>query len=211
MRATLLSIAAAALFAPSMLMAQTLNWASPFNSSIVDSEGATLDSSFTFELGVFNPSFTPLESNVDQWASNWLALDQADYDPALGYFTASLFLQGVPDYATLYAERQAYLWVRNSNSAIAGSEWFLASAPSWVLPPLDPDCCGNDLPVEWSVSDLGSDVPEYGSQNGVEGPGVIVNSGTFTLQTATFIPEPSSALLIGLAVFGLVGRRRRTA
>ena len=192
------------------LPAQTLNWASPVFSTIVDSEGVTLDETFTFQLGVFEPGFTPEEANVTEWVDNWVMLDQADYNPSLGYFTASIFLKDVPDYGTVFAEKQAYLWIRNQTAIGPDTEWFLGRAGSWVLPKEILGCCGNALPVEWSVSDLGSTVPDFGSQGGIEGPGVIVNSGDYSLQTATFIPEPGASVLVILATMMLLGRRRRS-
>lgn len=192
-----------------LMAAQTLNWASPVFSQIVDSQGEALDASFTFELGVFTPGFTPEETNLADWASNWLALDQADYNPSIGYFTASLFLPDVPQYAELFAEKQAYLWVRNGTTIGGGTEWFLASASNWTLPEAFTGCCGNDIPLEWSVTDLGTTTPDYGTQNGEEGPGEIVQSGVFSLQTATVIPEPGPIALIAMATLVLQGRRRR--
>jgi hypothetical protein len=207
MRKLLLLLSVAIVLA-SRVPAQTLNWASPVFSDIVDSQGVTLDNSFTFQLGVFNPGFTPEESNTSEWFDNWIKLDEADYDPAIGYFTASIFLKDVQDYATIFAEREAYLWIRNANTPEPGTEWFLGRAGAWVLPQEVLGCCGNNLPVEWSVSDLETTVPDFGSQGGIEGPGVIVNSGTFTLQTATFIPEPGSSVLVMLAAMLAIRRRR---
>ena len=210
MRKLPLLLALATLFTP-IAPAQTLNWASPVFSSIVDSEGLALDNSFTFQLGVFNPGFTPEESNTSEWFDNWVMLDQADYDPSIGYFTASIFLKDVPNYSTIFAEKEAYLWIRNANTAEPGTEWFLGRATSWVLPQEILGCCGNGLPVEWSVSDLETTVPDFGTQGGHEGPGVVVNSGTFSLQTATFIPEPGSVSLVIIATMMLLGRRRRAS
>jgi hypothetical protein len=71
------------------------------------------------------------------------------------------------------------------------------------------DCCDTGT-IEWSVSDLdGSDVPVWGRQNGVAGSGVYSSSDPSTLQTFTFVPEPSSALLAVLAGGLILLVRRR--
>ena len=206
MRKLLLILAAAA--AAATAQAQTLNWASPVFSDLADSHGLTLDGAFSFQIGVFADDFAPQESNAPDWEANWILLDEADYNASLGYFTSSAFLKDVPDYQSVFAGRNAYLWIRNGGSPEPGTEWFLGRAASWVLPESVPGCCGNGLPVEWSVSDLAGVVPDFGGQGGLQGPGQIDNPGSFTLQTATFVPEPSALALLALAT-ALAARRRR--
>jgi hypothetical protein len=50
----------------------------------------------------------------------------------------------------------------------------------------------------------------WGRQNGVIGSGEFSTTGTTGLQTFTFVPEPSSALLTAVAAGFLVCRRRRS-
>ena len=195
---------------PPAMAAYTINWASPVFSQIVDSDGESLDGSYTFEIGVFAPGFTPEEANLADWANHWIPLDQADYSPSLGYFTASLFLADVPDYGTIFAEKQAYLWIYNTTMITEQTQWFVGRAASWVLPPEVTDCCGNGIPLDWSVSDMEDITPDFGAQSGREGLGEITTSSpAFSLQTATVIPEPGQMALIAVAVLLLQGRRRR--
>lgn len=194
-----------------------INWGSLDASTIVDSEGNTLDPlNFTFELGAFAEGFTPTESNVQDWYSNWFTFDVAVYNQSGGVFAGEYTmydnntdpLNG--DFASLGISRDAYIWVYDSTTPEPGTEWFLASASNWQFPELADDCCNNALPLEWSMSDLTvTDVPLWGNQLGTEGSGEVTSfNGGADLQTYTFIPEPSSALLVALA--GLMGVMRRS-
>ena len=84
------------------------------------------------------------------------------------------------------------------------------------LPPLSPcriartRCCGNGLPVQWSIADLtGTDTPVWGSQMGIDGKGKFTADGVYELQTFTFVPEPSAAMLVFLFCGFLLTRRSR--
>jgi hypothetical protein len=201
-----------------------INWGSQDFSIIVDNEGNTLSQgNFTFALGAFETSFTPTEENRYEWASNFVTFDVADYNAANGVFTGeySLYdntytsLSGITinefgsNFEALGISRDAYVWVYNSTNPEPGSEWFLARA-DWVFPTITGDCCSNDPPLEWSMSDLeSSDTPLWGNQFNTEGNGVRETQVTTAdLQTYTFIPEPSTALLVGLA--GMIGVMRRS-
>ena len=200
--------------------AQTLNWGSEVMSSMVDSEGAALDeNTFIFELGSFANGFTPDADNVDSWIANWQVFDRAAYDQGYGVFTSSVQIlnDGTSNstfetpLAQSFAGLEAYLWVRNDDNPVEGSEWLLTRATNWVFPTPDPtdDCCDTGI-VEWSVSDLdGGNIPVWGGQDGVNGSGYHTDNGIYTLQTFTFVPEPSSTLLAGLAGVLLLLRRRR--
>ena len=221
MRSLILSILAfACLAGVPRLAAQQLNWGSTVGaldgSTIVDSTGAALDNTFVFELGAFLDGFTPDESNVDDWITNWRVFDQAAYNSGDIYFTgtANMLDDGTSDSpdqtsgAPSFEGLQAYIWIRNSDLAEEGSEWLLTRADSWTFPTATPGCCDNQGVVEWSVSDLDSgDIPVWGNQGGYEGGGSYTTTGPYTLQTYTFVPEPSSLLLA--AVSGLLVFRRR--
>ncbi len=196
---------------------QTLDWGSEVFSDLVDSKGVTLDNSFVFQLGAFVDGFLPDQTNTGSWLANWRVFDQASYNPDYGYFSSTVQMND--DGSSTSSDRSpgtmsfeglgAYLWVRNGDDPEAGIEWLLTRADSWVFPSAVPGCCDNGTPLQWSVSDLdGSDVPVWGSQNGVNGAGEFVATGPYTLQTYTFVPEPSSALL-GLLSGGLLLMRRR--
>ncbi len=202
-----------------------MNWGSPMFSILMDSQGDTLDQSYAFELGAFVPDFAPDETNVEEWAANWRTFDRAAYngfetpedDGIYGYFTSSVQMtegghSSNPAYSSLglnFQDLPAYVWIYNSTNPVPGTEWLLARSDSWIFPSYV-DCCENDPPLQWSVSDLDTeDVPLYGSQGGVPGAGVFTNTDVHTLQTYTFVPEPSSLIFVSLAGSLMVLRRRR--
>ena len=202
--------------------AQTINWGSVMRSDLVDSDGQTLGDSYTFELGAFVPDFMPSETNIDDWVSHWRTFDRAEYngieqpvdDGYYGYFTGAVQMteggHSSSPYADLglnFQDLDAYIWIRNRTNPQPGTEWFLARATSWAFPTYD--CCATD-PLKWSVSNLTlSDVPLYGKQGTTQGLGVFTDATGHTLQTYTFIPEPSSAMLLALTGTLMVLRRRR--
>lgn len=197
-------------------LAQTLDWGSEVFSDLADSEGNPLDSMFVFELGSFVNGFVPDETNVHSWISNWRVFDSASFDGGLGYFTSTVQMNddGTSSNPTASAINfqglSAYLWIRNDDDAVEGSEWLLTRSDSWTFPGADPGCCDNETPLQWSVSDLdGGDTPIWGSQGGVEGSGFHTDGDPHTLQTYTFVPEPSTAVLAGLACACAALRRRR--
>ena len=202
-----------------------VNWGSLDFSGIVDSNGnaLTADGSFYFDLGAFKSNFTPTESNVEEWAANWYTFDRATYvmDSANTAVFASSYrmYDGSPggvdsvggNFEALGISRDAYIWVYNGTIPEHGTQWFLARSTSWVFPQVTGACCGNNPPLEWSMSDLtSSDVPLWGNQLGTEGPGERAHFREGAdLQTYTFIPEPSSALLVSLAGIVMALRRNR--
>ena len=204
------------------LGAQTLDWASPVGTDIVDSRGNPIDSLFVIEIGAFVDGFTPDETNVDTWFANWRVFDQAVYNPTLMYFTSVASMNddgtsGSPHSTSGFSFEglDAFLWIRRGDLPVEGNEWLLTRAVStdpsknWVFPEAVPGCCDNEPNLQWSVSDLdGDDIPEWGSQGGVPGSGVFTVTGSYTLQTYTFVPEPSSLAFAALSA-GLLLRRRR--
>jgi len=201
-----------------------VNWGSLDFSRIVDSNGNPLPvDNFHFDLGAFDANFTPTESNVDQWADNWFTFDRANYE--FDEFGTAVFAGSYSFYEDIFGNsvnntgsnfeslgisREAYIWVYNDTTPEPGTEWFLVRASTWVFPQVTGDCCNNDDPLQWSMGDLTSaDIPTWGNQLGSEGPGVrTVFDTDAELQTYTFIPEPSSALLIAMA--GMLGALRRS-
>lgn len=240
---TTFRLLAAACFAAYALPchALQLNWGSPGGTWVVDSDGAEVTGDFVFELGAFPLGFDPDNTEPDLWVANWMLFDAATYNPILGLFTSEVNISNevtssstVPNVSTeSFSGLTAYLWIRNSNEPIPGSEWLLVRADNWTFPTVGGDCCETGL-LEWSISDLDTgDVPNWGWQNddkttdGVQGPGEFSQSGSDarssnsfpsgspafppTLQTHTFVPEPSTALLAAIAGLGLAVRRKRRA
>jgi len=223
----LLSILALLVLGLSNADSQTLNWGSPFSesftSNLADSQGNALNDTYTFEIGTFGDGFNPNAANAADWYTHWKAFDAASFsegtfDPATGYVTATADMNPSgfstsPDATSNtfnFSGLEAFLWVRNSNSPGTNSEWALVRAGSWTFPTADPECCPSEFPVNWSVSDLTSEVPVYGGQGGIQGDGVHSVSGSYFIQTYTFaaVPEPSAVLMIGMAALALARRRR---
>jgi len=119
--------------------ASQIVWGNSVNPANVDvnfnSRGGALDNSFIFATGTFG-QFTPTEENAGLWASNWKPLDQANYNPLYDYFTSGATLN---DNSLFAAGEKACIWVYNSQSPVAGSQWLLVrgidknSAP-WNIP-----------------------------------------------------------------------------
>ena len=201
-----------------------LNWGSLDFSTIVDSNGSPLPAeNFVFDLGAFRSDFTPNESNVADWAANWVTFDRASYvidEFGTAVFASSysfyddIFSSGVDEtgsnFETLGISREAYIWVYNSTEPEPGTEWFVGRSSTWQFPQVTGECCNHDEPMQWSMGDLvSSDIPLWGNQLGYEGSGErSVFNGGADLQTYTFIPEPSSALLVAMA--GIMGALRRS-
>ena len=186
-------------------------------SDLVDSKGNVLDDTYTFQIGAFVPNFTPDSTNVTEWAANWRTFDQAVYNPDLGYFTSSVQMMdgghsSNPEFANVglnFQDLNGYMWIRNGDTPGGGTEWMLTRASSWIFPTYA-GCCSNTPPVQWSVSDLTTNSPPvYGGQGSQQGLGDHTVSGTFTMQTFTAVPEPSSAMLVALAGTVMALRRRR--
>lgn len=196
------------------VQAQTLEWGSEVFSDLVDSKEQALDETFIFQLGAFEVGFVPDETNVSEWSTRWVAFSQAGYNQDLTYFTGTATMNDDgsssydPGSGIDFSGLEAYIWIRNGDIPVGGTEWLLVRKASWVFPIATPGCCDNQEPLQWSISQLESgDTPVWGSQGGVDGGGVFTSTGNQTLQTFTFVPEPGS-LLLASASLGLLLRRR---
>jgi hypothetical protein len=209
---------------PAVCVADTITWGSEFLSVNLQSDGTTpVDSSFTIQLGKFQDGFTPDGNNVDLWAANWDVFDEllpGEHNPAVGYYTSA---EKLLDNSTFHAGDQAYVWMYNSNTAVPGSEWLLytndasdgSALDDWLFPAVPGS--QQNLTQNWRVSNashvlFGGLDPKRGD---AEDPRYGMGIGTdpdreFNVQTRTFVPEPSTALL-GAAGLLLLARRRRVA
>lgn len=243
----LASLATGALLAavPAARAAIIIDWGSVVPSTVVTSYGDVVPTEgFHFELGVFDSAFTPTQGNRDDWFDNWVIFDgigpdapdnvdfedNIKYNKDLGYFTStadflSTGLSGSQysgaDNTYNFANQQAWLWIRNATTMVAGSEWLLVRSTLWVFPDTYVDEDNEIPPVEWSISDLVStDDPLYGRHANSIGPGERTANPTgppygdletdYLLQTYT-IPEPGVLPLGLLAATALLLRRQRRA
>lgn len=207
--------------------AAQIDWGSPVDSVLRDSFGVPLDDTFVVQLGFFESvlgiPFDPSAGNAAEWADHWKVFDQAAYNPKTGYFTSSALLLANGSSSSPFAStgvnfsnQDAYVWIYNSTAPGPLTQWFLgrnySGGNAWTLPNQPVDCCDNQPPLEWSISDLGSgDVPVYGKQGGIAGEGDHTDNGIYDLQTFTVVPEPSVALLAACGGLILVLHRRRTS
>ena len=215
--------------------AQTIDWGSDVDSVFIDSQGYTLGTGYTFELGAFDSGFDLAKNPLATWFAHWNVFDAAAYDATNGYFTgtAQMLVTGLsnsPDLrmssdttdpnTTSFSGLEAYLWIRNDSTTMekwGGSEWLLVRSADWFFPTYG--CCNPALLLEWSVSDLlPANVPLYGWQKSPGSDQVVgkvdttftsSSSGGF-LQTGTYLPEPSSAVMVlVLGAMAVLDRRRR--
>lgn len=221
-------VAAAMLFAVAPLRAEVLfDWGSEVYSELFDSYGTRLDSSYTFELGSFDPSFTPTSGNVALWAANWKVFDSTTINESFDLFRSSAYLLDDGTSSSAFADPigydfrglDAYIWGYNTKSYTQTLEWVWFRAPSWTFP-VSVTPGPSVTPVDWSISDLvAGDVPLWGRQGTAAGlgyasaPGLLgqYNLQTYTLEPAPGpIPEPSTILFAALlAAIALLHRWRR--
>jgi len=203
-----------------------INWGNQVDSDLRDSFGNPLDGTFAIQLGFFDKvldeQFVPTAVNAADWSSHWKVFDQAAFNPSSGYFSSSALLRADGSSSSLFADtdegldfsnQDAYIWIHNTETLGTNTEWFLARSSTtsvWHIPDKVADCCDHRAPLEWSFSDLQSGTtPVFGKQGIIPGSGVYTTTGTHTLQTFTFVPEPSSSLLLALGGVAVVFRRRR--
>ena len=204
-----------------------INWGDLVDSDLRDSYGNSLDATYAIQLGFFEEvlgqQFVPTVANAADWSSHWKVFDQAAFDPLAGYFASTVMLKADGTSSSTFADndlgldfsnKNAYVWIHNSETPGTTTEWFLgrsAIGTDWHIPDKVAECCDNRAPLEWSVSDLTpGKVPVFGKQGTDTGGGSYTVTGNYTLQTFTFVPEPSSALLLALGGVAAVLRRRRT-
>lgn len=207
--------------------ARTISWGGAVGDSMYLSSGPLMDDSMIFELGYFSGGFVPTVGNMDYWQAHWQVFDRAtagsgwnSTDPFLSR-TPTLEADGtsssappLPDY--VFPESgQAYIWAFHTDQTFqVGLEWALITNDSsdgnsdddWLFP-AHSDQTG--LPLEWRFST--ASLPVFGTLNDIEGGGErtsVAASTEFQTHTLTAIPEPSSALLLGVAA-ALLGMRRR--
>ena len=204
-----------------------INWGDEVDSNLRDSFGNSLDATYAIQLGFFEKvlgqQFVPNAANAADWSSHWKVFDQAAFDPLAGYFASTVMLNADGTSSSSFADndlgldfsnQDAYIWIHNSETPGTTTEWFLgrsSTGTAWHIPDKVADCCDNRAPLEWSVSDLTlGKVPVFGKQGTDTGGGSYTVTGTYTLQTFTFVPEPSSSLLLALGGVAVALRRRRT-
>ncbi len=215
--------------------AQSIDWGNTVLDDNYQSDGTTLLSDgsllsgggFTFELGVFSGSFTPDGTNVSLWSTNWVSLDSDSYN-ASGLFN-EFGNTGITNSDTSIIGEQVYIWGYDSLASVTaetpGAQTILLTNGDWDL--MDTSQAGT--PQQFFTS--AADTAVFGAATvdpdgtGPNDPFVVQGAGQYTLtsdpstsatgwelQTATFlapIPEPSSSMLVLLAMSLFLSKRRR--
>jgi hypothetical protein len=208
--------------------AQTINWGSTVSTAGAGnmhnlSDGSAMSPGFTFQLGYFSAGFNAADPMT--WAANWNVYNdstsaaiegQTSFNGLSGPFGYN-FAKSTTNTLASFNGQQGYIWGFNDQglTGLAGGEALLLTNSSWTFPSV-----GNNISVDWTVSTASNVVWGAIDTNGTTAGGYIAGGGvqsapeaanTFHVQTSGFVapvPEPSSALLVGLASLGLLRRRR---
>jgi hypothetical protein len=230
------SVSLAVVLAGAIQTAQagTVDWGGATDDVLLTAGANVMPSSYIWEMGSFASGFVPDSSNLGLWEANWKPVEQAAWgagtsasgwwteqsdfvwDP--GTSTYSWMAVGSPETPATNANTwvpgdRMYLWVYNTKTIAADSEWSLvtganpnSTSTDWVLPTKFDQ---GSTDYQWRLSQ--ADTVIFGGLNNVDGPGANTPpGGAFDLQTAVVVPEPSS-IALALAAALAVGRRRRAA
>ena len=197
----------------------------PFGTNI-QSNGSSMDESFTFELGTFGGGFVPTSGNTDQWLANWTPLQDSlgntVPDSITDYGTTNTIFGPTDGFASSVTldhnnspfeiGSQGYIWGYDSRDGTA--EWILLTNTedsddgiTWRYGDASPDSLA--FTETWDVS--GATETVVGSINFFDGGGdfISMQSGSVTLPPA--VPEPATSVILtgALAMLGLRRRRPR--
>lgn len=117
-------------FAALCARATMIQWFVDPRSENFTEEGADLDQSFRFELGVFANGFVPTEENIDQWSENWVAAQRATYHEGNRWFTSVYHV--TENTAPFTVNTPAYVW--GFSGGPDEGEWVLFRGASWRWP-----------------------------------------------------------------------------
>lgn len=192
------------LITPNEGHSQTINWGNPTPGfQNYQSDGTSnWSAGFNFDFGVFQSPFDPALNPPNLWAAEWITLDTATYNAGAGVFADSWIPQNND-----YLGQQGYIFVYNNMTADETTEWFLVSNPAWVIPASGQGQSG--MKLDWIVSQASSVL--YGQTSTETGDGEQGGPppGGFSLQSFTFVPEPSTTLLFGGLLSLICFRRSR--
>lgn len=109
------------------------------------SQDVPVDSSFVFELGLFEEGFIPTGENVDQWADHWRVADRVAYDPQTAFASGSYV--EVSNAFPFEKGRRGYIWGYRNEDNPRG-EWILVTDSDGQWPEANP----LPFPVTWLIT-----------------------------------------------------------
>jgi MYXO-CTERM domain-containing protein len=192
------------------------------------SDGSDMPASMTWDLGYFSGGFVPNQTNFSMWNDNWVSLQTAFLQPSPDFNLSG----HINDVGAAAANQQGYIWAYSDRAAmgVAGTEALLVTASDWIMPTVPNQITFDIADFTGSPDDDNMTVVWGRVDRIIEGAGGVLQGGgiitdpqadsnspdysavTFEVQTATWatpVPEPSSALVALLGIFGLFGRRKR--
>ena len=198
--------------------ADTVSWGTASGDDLRQSDGSFLDTTFTFQLGVFVDAFDPDGSNTSLWSGSWQPFDEATsanngFNPIVGFVNRTVPLNedgttAVDPFAAdghNFFDAQPMVWVFNNKNADTSSEWALYTDTDWIFP----SSASDSSPTSHQFRLADADTVIFGGINSTTSSGGSREAeiATFDLQTHQ-VPEPSSGIL-GLLGALLLGWRRR--
>jgi hypothetical protein len=166
----LLAILVAGLQSKAPAQVADILWNSSFFGDNRDSTDASLDASFTFYLGVFNPPvpesigdpWEPEAANTGEWAEHWITADVITYNTGNSNFSSAYEAEPLVDGISLTG-KQGYIWGVNREGP--NGEWILITNPAWSWPA--PGTGGLGFPKTWTASQ-GSAIVGQLNQAGID-------------------------------------------
>jgi hypothetical protein len=111
-------------------------WNSPPDAVNLDSDGQPMDAGYTFELGVFNGSFTPTLENIDLWVANWSVAGSETNPASTSYVVSTKRYAAQHDAdnndAPFDVGKPGYVWGKRESAG--GKQWILFRATNWDWP-----------------------------------------------------------------------------
>lgn len=190
------------------------------------SDGTPTGTSLAWTLGYFAGSFVPTPTNFSEWFTNYVEVDRNTENTFdLGGGNTVSYVDGSANSTPASVNRQAYVFAYNNSNLIGtpSGEVILYRENGFLFPPTGSagtfDIADNPLDTNDDSFDvIWGQVDRKLDETG----GVVSGGGVFSsripdtmdqaweAQAATFVPEPSVAMLGAFGCLALL-RRKRTA
>jgi hypothetical protein len=133
-----------------------ISWQSPTDGTTLTSQNRPMTSAFFFELGSFQPGFTPTSANTSEWLTrngspNWVRASATAHSSVFNGFIGKTFSY-TSNTAPFLSTNKAY--ILGYNGSITSGEWVLLTNPGWFWPTANPDDFF-PIPVFWDTTQTG--------------------------------------------------------